>query len=408
MNASLSSVPRRGARLPLAVFVLGLTVFCIGTTEVMVSGLLPLLAHDFGVSIPSAALLISGYAAGVVVGGPAMTLAFLRTRRKTALLVLLGVFIAGQALGALAQNYALLMTSRVVAALAQGAFFGIGSLLAIDLAGPDAKGRALAVMFGGLTIANIAGAPFGTLIGEQYGWRASFWVVTALAVLSLVATTLVVPMQGRPPYHGIAREFASFRQPRLWAALGISALSQAGLFAAYSYFSPIFTEFGGFERAAVPALQALFGIGCFAGTVVGGRYTDRYPAGILVAGLVALIVTMAAFGALAHSRTGTIVALAAFGIAAFSINPALQARAIAEAPHAPTLATTANTSAFNVGNTVGPWLGGVAINAGLGFVSTVWVGVALAALALVLALASTRPHAPSSSASYTRSTGETS
>ncbi|WP_175689354.1 MFS transporter [Burkholderia anthina] len=408
MDTSLSSVSRSAARLPLAVFVLGLTVFCIGTTEVMVSGLLPLLAHEFGTSIPTAGLLISGYAAGVVVGGPAMTLAFLRVRRKTALLVLLGVFVAGQALGAVATSYALLMISRVVAAFAQGAFFGIGSLLAIDLAGPGAKGRALAAMFGGLTIANIAGAPFGTLIGEQYGWRASFWAVTALAVLSLAATAWVVPAQARPPYHGVAREFASFRRPRLWLALGISALSQAGLFAAYSYFSPIFTEVGGFSRATVPALQALFGIGCFVGTLVGGRYTDRHPRGILCAVLAALTVTMAAFGILAHSPIGAIGALAAFGVAAFSINPALQARAIAEAPHAPTLATTANTSAFNVGNTVGPWLGGVAINAGLGFVSSVWVGVALAALALILALASLRPNPASTADSASdSSTGPT-
>lgn len=378
-------------RLPIAVFVLGLAVFCIGTTEVMVSGLLPMLSHDFDVSIPTAGLLISAYAAGVVVGGPVLTLAFLRTRRKTALLWLLAVFVAGQTIGAVAPSFTVLAISRVIAALAQGAFFGIGSLLAVDLAGPAAKGRALAVMFGGLTIANIAGAPMGTLIGEHFGWRASFWAVTALAIVCLAATAAVIPAAAPPPYAGVRRELASFGNPRLWAALGVSALSQAGLFAAYSYFSPIFTEVGRFPPEAVPALQALFGGGCLVGAIVGGRYTDRYPNGILICGLVALIITMGAFGALAHDPIAAAISLAAFGVAAFSINPALQARAMVEAPHAPTLATTTNSSAFNVGNTVGPWIGGAAINAGFGFVSTVWAGLALAVLALLLALISIRP-----------------
>ena len=390
MDTLATSIASRSKKLPLAVYVLGLAVFCIGTTEVMISGLLPMLSHDLSVSIPTAGLLISGYAGGVVVGGPILTLAFLKTRRKTAAILLLGLFILGQAFGGLAPNYALLMISRIVAALAQGALFGIGSLLAIDLAGPEAKGRALAVMFGGLTVANVAGAPFGTLIGEHWGWRASFWAVTALAVAALALIARLVPRQPRPHYAGIGRELASFRNSRLWLALCVTALSQAGLFAAYSYFSPVFTDVGGFSPSAVPALQALFGVGCLVGTFIGGRYTDRDPTRILVLGLVALVIAMAGFALVAHHQVATILALAAFGTAAFSINPALQARVIIESPQAPTLATTTNTSAFNIGNTLGPWLGGVAINAGLGFVSTIWVGAGLTLSALIVALISAR------------------
>jgi MFS transporter, DHA1 family, inner membrane transport protein len=390
MDSIATFLSSRSKKLPLAVYVLGLAVFCIGTTEVMISGLLPMLSRDLSVSIPTAGLLISGYAGGVVVGGPVLTLAFLKTRRKTAAILLLGLFIVGQAFGGLAPNYALLMMSRIVAALAQGALFGVGSLLAIDLAGREAKGRALAVMFGGLTVANVAGAPFGTLIGEHWGWRASFWAVTALAVASLALIVRVVPRQPPPDYAGIGREFASFRNPGLWLALCVTALSQAGLFSAYSYFSPVFTEGGGFSASAVPGLQALFGVGCLAGTFIGGRYTDRDPVRILTVGLIALVITMAVFALVVHQHVPTIVALAAFGTAAFSINPALQARVIMESPTAPTLATTTNTSAFNVGNTIGPWLGGVAINAGLGFVSAIWVGVGLALSALAVALISAR------------------
>ena len=376
--------------LPLAVFVLGLAVFCIGTTEVMVSGLLPMLARDLDVSIPTAGLLISGYAAGVVVGGPVLTLAFLKTPRKKAVLILVALFVIGQSLGAIASNYTLLMGSRVLAALAQGALFGIGSLLAVDLAGQHAKGRALAVMFGGLTIANVFGAPLGTLIGDAWGWRASFWAVAAVAALSLIAIARVVPPQASPPYAGVKREFESFSKPALWWALSVTALSQGGLFAAYSYFSPIFTEDGGFAAGAVPFLQGLFGVGCLIGTMVGARFTDRYLHQTLCLGLGALVLTMAAFGLLIGSKLAAIIALAAFGVAAFAINPALQAQVINETESAPTLATTMNTSAFNIGNTIGPWLGGIAITAGWGFTSAVWVGAALVTLALCIAFATAR------------------
>jgi DHA1 family inner membrane transport protein len=250
-------------------------------------------------------------------------------------------------------------------------------------------------MFGGLTIANVLGAPFGTFIGEHWGWRASFWVVTVLAVLSLAMIVVIVPRQTKPHYAGLGREFAAFTNPHLWWALTVTGLSQAGLFAAYSYFSPIFTDISGFPAGAVPLLQALFGAGCFAGTFVGGRFTDRYPKKTLCFGLVGLVLTMALFALLAPYKIGVVIALAAFGIAAFSINPALQSQVITEADEAPTLATTTNTSAFNVGNTIGPWLGGVTIDAGLGFASAVWVGVILTAIALVVAVLTARDKRPS-------------
>ena len=381
--------PPRTTRMPLAVFALGLAVFCIGTTEVMVAGLLPMLSVDLGVSIPSAGLLISGYAVGVVVGGPILTIAFLRIPRKRTIGLLLGLFIVGQVLGALAPNYGLLMASRLVAALAQGALFGIGSLLAIDLAGPKARGRALAIMFGGLTLANVFGMPIGTVIGQHWGWRASMWAVALLAALSLLGVLLAVPRQAPPKYTGLRPEFTSFANPRVWLALSVTALSQAGLFAAFSYFSPLFTEVSGFSDRTVPLLQLLFGAGCLSGTMIGAKFTDLYLNRTLQIGLATMIAAMLVLSLVAHNQYAVIIMLALFGMAAFVINPALQTQVILESPEAPTLTTTVNTSAFNVGNTVGPWLGGMVITAGLGLAATFWVGAALAGAALIVSLLAT-------------------
>ncbi|MFI9011590.1 Cmx/CmrA family chloramphenicol efflux MFS transporter [Actinosynnema sp. NPDC053489] len=372
--------------MPLAVYVLGLSVFCIGTSEFMVSGLLPELAADLAVSIPDAGLLISGYALGVVVGGPALTLATLRVPRKTALVGLLGLFVVGQTVGALAEGYAMLMTGRVVAALAQGAFFGVGSVVAVELAGPQRRGRALAIMFSGLTVATVLGVPAGTILGQRGGWRTSFWVVDALAVLAVLGVLFLVPRLAPPRHVGVRAEFGAFRRPRVWVALSTSMLTQAAVFCCFSYLAPLFTDVSGFPPGAVSPLLMLFGVGCFAGNLIGGRFADRRLLATLYAGTTAMAVVLALLSVLAHDKWATVVAVAAFGVAAFSINPALQAQVMREAGDAPTLATTTNTSAFNVGNTLGPWLGGLAISAGLGFTAPAWLGALLAVAGLGAAL----------------------
>lgn len=372
--------------MPLAVYVLGLSVFCIGTSEFMVSGLLPELASDLAVSIPDAGLLISGYALGVVVGGPVLTLATLRVPRKTALAALLGLFIVGQTIGALASGYAVLMTGRVVAALAQGAFFGVGSVVAVELAGPRRRGRALAIMFSGLTVATVLGVPAGTVLGQYGGWRTSFWVVDALAVLALLGVLFLVPRLAPPRHVGVRAEFGAFRRPRVWVALATSMLTQAAVFCCFSYLAPLVTDVSGFPQGAVSPLLMLFGVGCFAGNLIGGRFADRHLQATLYAGTTSMAVVLALLSVLAHDKWATVVAVAAFGVAAFSINPALQAQVMREAGDAPTLATTTNTSAFNVGNTLGPWLGGLAISAGLGFTAPAWLGAVLAVAGLGAAL----------------------
>jgi MFS transporter, DHA1 family, inner membrane transport protein len=374
--------------MPIAVYVLGLTVFCIGTTEFMISGLLPALAADLSVSIPTVGLLISGYALGVVIGGPALTLATLRINRKTSLLGLLVLFVVGQTVCALAPGYGVLLAGRVVAALAQGALFGIGSVVAVDLAGPARRGRALAIMFAGLTVANVFGVPAGTFLSQHAGWRVSFWVVDALAVVALAGVAFLVPRRPTGPHVGIGAEFAAFRNPRVWVALSTSMLTQAAVFCCFSYLSPLFTEVTGFSSSVVPLLFALFGVGCLAGSVIGGRFADRYLLPNLYVGILAMAAVLALLTVTSHDKAATVATVAAFGVAAFSINPALQAQVMREAGDAPTLATTTNTSAFNVGNTVGPYVGGSVLNAGLGFTAPAWSAALLALAGLAAAVTS--------------------
>lgn len=378
--------------MPRVVWVLGITVFCIGTTEVMVAGLLPALSREFKVSIPTAGLLISGFALGVTIGGPVLTAAFLRTVRKIALVTLLLVFITGQVLSALAQNYSVLMGSRILSSLAMGAFFGIGAAVAVEVAGPAARAKAMAVMFGGLTVANVLGLPAAVLLEQQFSWRVSFWMIAILGTVCLIGLVRYVP-RGPRPSGNLRAEVSVFRNGRVWVALGINALGQAAIFCTFSYLSLLLTEVSGFAATTVPLLLLLFGVGCLVGITIGGKYADRYPLGNLYIGLAMLVVILASLSVTASSKITTVIAVFLFGVAAFGINPALGARVMRESGDAP-LAASVNTSSFNVGNTIGPWVGGLGLSADLGYTSPAWLGSILAAacLASVLTVATSRHH----------------
>lgn len=374
--------------MPLALFVLGLTIFGLGTTEFMIAGLLPELATAFGVSVPDAGLLISLFAVGVVVGAPTMTVLTSRVPRKLTLVTLLVVFLAGEVLAAMAPTFGVLMTARVVTAVAHGAFFGIGAVVAAELVSPDKKARAVAIMFGGLTIATVAGVPMGTFIGQQLGWRATFWAVAIVGAIGLVGVIALVPKQPRDEVQRFGSELAAFRRPRLWLALTTTTLSQAALYSAYTYLAPLVTGITGFAATAVAPLLMLYGLGTVLGSWLGGRLADRNLMRTLAIGLVVLGGILALFTLTAHSKITMVLTLAVFGVASFVINPALQTRVMNISPDAPTLASAVNISAFNVGNALGPWLAGLAISSGAGFLAPSWVGTALAAGSIATALAS--------------------
>lgn len=374
--------------MPVALLALAVSAFGIGTTEFVIMGLLPEVAGDFGVSIPTAGLLISGYALGVVVGAPLLTALGSRVPRKTVLVALMVLFIVGNALSAIAPSYGLLMTGRVVAALSHGAFFGVGSVVAASLVAPSKQASAIALMFTGLTVANVLGVPAGTALGQHFGWRSTFGAVSLLGVAGLLGVLTLVPKGTAAPEGGLRSELAVFRRPQVWLALAITALGFGGVFASFTYIAPMMTDVAGFSAGSVTWLLVLFGVGLVVGNLLGGRAADRALLPSLYAILALLAVVLAVFVLTAHAKLPAAVTIILFGAAGFAIVPPLQARVMTKAEGAPALASPANIAAFNLGNAGGAWLGGLAIDHGLGLTAPNWIGALLAAAGLSLAVVS--------------------
>ena len=375
--------------MPLALLALAVGGFGIGLTEFVIAGLLPQVAESFGVDEAAAGWLISGYALAVAVGAVALTAAVTRLPRKQVLLGLMVLFIAGNLLSALAPTYEVMLGGRILAALDHGAFFGIGSVVAASLVEPAKKAGAVAMMFGGLTIANVLGVPFGTFIGQQFGWRATFWVITAIGIVAMIAIAVLVPgatSTDEDDATDLRREIGAFRSGQVWASLAMTVLGFGGMFGAFTYIAYTLTQVSGFSAGAVPWLLVLFGAGLFAGNLLGGRAADRSIGRTLAVVFAALTVVMIAFALVAGSKPATIVALVAMGGFGFATVPGLQLRIMQYAGDAPTLASGANIAAFNVGNALGAWLGGLTITAGLGYTSPLWIGAAMTLGALVVLL----------------------
>ncbi|GGR28230.1 MFS transporter [Agromyces mediolanus] len=370
--------------MPLGLLALAIGAFGIGLTEFVIMGLLPEVAGDFGVTEAAAGWLISGYALGVVVGALALTAATVRLPRKAVLLGLVVLFIAGNALTALAPDYSVAMIGRIVAALCHGAFFGIGSVVAASLVAPERKAAAIAIMFTGLTASNVLGVPFGTFLGQQYGWRATFWVIAAIGVVALVGLALLVPPLGHLEQPRLRRELAAFRSGQVWLSLLVTMLAFGGMFGAFTYIAYTLTEVSGFAAGAVPWLLVLFGAGLFVGNWIGGKAADRSIDGTLLVFVSALVVVLIGFALVAANGPATVVALFLMGGLGFGTVPGLQSRIMGYASSAPTLASGANIAAFNAGNALGAWAGGLGIAAGLGYTSPIWIGAALSALALLV------------------------
>ncbi|MFJ6182090.1 MFS transporter [Streptomyces sp. NPDC092295] len=374
--------------MPLALLALAIGAFGIGTTEFVIMGLLPEVAADYGVTIPTAGLLVTGYALGVVLGAPLMTVLGTRIPRKRMLMLLMGLFVVGNVLSALAPSFGLMLTGRVVASLAHGAFFGIGSVVAAGLVAPEKKAGAIAMMFTGLTVANVVGVPFGTFLGQSAGWRATFLVVAGLGVLGLAGIAKLVPEQPRPEGVRIRHELAAFRNAQVLLAMAMTVLGFGGVFAAITYITPMMTETAGFADSSVTWLLVLFGLGMVAGNLIGGRFADRRLMPLLYVSLGSLAVVLALFSFTAHNKVAAAVTLTLIGALGFATVPPLQKRVLDQASAAPTLASAVNIGAFNLGNALAAWLGGIVIAAGLGYTAPNWVGAALAGSALVLAVVS--------------------
>ncbi|WP_405654315.1 MFS transporter [Streptomyces sp. NBC_00019] len=377
--------------MPSGLIALALGGFGIGLTEFLIAGLLPQVASSLAVSEAAAGWLISGYALSVAIGAIALTAATTRLPRKQVLVGLVALFVIGNLLSALAPNYQVMLLGRVVAALCHGSFFGIGSLVARSLVAPERKSRAVAVMFAGLTLANVLGVPFGALVGERWGWRAAFWAVTAIGVLALTGIAALVPTQtghpARTPADGLRAQFRAFRSWQVWLTLTATGLGYGGMFGAFSYIAYTFTEVGGFSSGDVAWLLMVYGVGLVVGNLIGGRAADRDRDHALVLALLGLTVTLAAFGLLATSPTASVLLVFLMGLFGFAAVPGMITR-VTDVAHGAALAASANVSASNIGNALGAWLGGLAITAGLGYTAPLYVGAGITLIAvLVMAVA---------------------
>lgn len=374
--------------MPIAIYVLGLGIFTQGTSEFMLSGLLPDMAHDLGVSVPEAGLLISAFAIGMVVGAPLLAGATLHWPRRTALVALQAVFIAAHVVGALAPGYEVLFVTRVVSALAYAGFWGVAVAAAVVLVPAAAKGRAVAVVASGLTLATIIGVPAGTLLSQFSGWRTAFWGVAALTLVSLLCSLFAIPggKGAMDEKHTVRAELRAMARPQLWLSYAVTAFAFGAVIVTFSYLAPLLTDVTGLSEGWVPALLALFGVGGLIGMVIGGKVAAAYPIRTLALGAGTLVVASGLLAVTAQSTAATVVLVFVLGLAGYVTNPALQSRVFALAPGAPTLVGATNTSAFNVGNTLAPAFGGMVVSAGFGYASVAWVGAAFGAVALLGAL----------------------
>jgi DHA1 family inner membrane transport protein len=374
------------SRLPL--LALAVAAFAIGTTEFVIMGLLPEVAADLRVSIPSAGMLVSGYALGVAVGAPLLAALTAKLERKRALLLLLGLFILGNLLCAIAPNYQVLMVARVVAAFCHGSFFGIGAIVAAHLVPANQRSRAIALMFGGLTLANVLGVPFGTFLGQWAGWRATFWAVTGLGVIASLAVARFVPALPDFKAPDMRRELRVLREPQALIALGMTVLGFGGVFTVFTYIAPILQQQSHISPHWTGAVLVLFGLGTTIGNILGGRLADWKLMPSLMGILVALALLLVLFAWTMHSTVAAIVTIFVWGIASFATVAPLQSRVVHVAGDAPNLASTLNIAAFNLGNAGGAWLGGAVLAAGYTMSVVSLAGAAVTVAGLLATMAS--------------------
>ncbi len=374
--------------MPLALLALAIGAFGIGTTEFVIMGLLPEVAAEYQVSIPTAGHLVTGYGLGVVLGAPLMTALGTRVSRKNMLMLLMGLFVVGNVLTAVAPAFGAMLAGRVVASFTHGAFFGIGSIVAAGLVAPDKKAKALSMVFTGLTLANVIGVPFGTWLGQQASWRATFFVVAGLGVLGLAGIATLVPEQPKPEGVRLRDEVAAFHNVQVLLAMAMTVLGFGGVFAAITYITPMLTDVAGYASGSVTWLLVLFGLGMVTGNLIGGRFADRALMPLLYVSLAGLAIVLALFTVTAHNKAAAAVTLFFIGAFGFATVPPLQKRVLDQAAAAPTLASAGNIGAFNLGNSLAAWLGGLVIAGGLGLTAPNWVGAGLAVSALAVAFIS--------------------
>ncbi|MEH0740310.1 MFS transporter [Vibrio cholerae] len=375
--------------MPIALFALTLSAFAIGTTEFVIVGLIPTMAADLSVSLPSAGLLVSLYALGVAVGAPVLTALTGNWPRKTVLLTVMALFVAGNLLAWQAPGYNTLVAARILTGLAHGVFFSIGSTIATGLVSKEKAASAIAIMFTGLTVALVTGVPLGTYIGQTFGWQATFLIVAILGLIAWVGSALLVPSNlKQPPATKLSAQLSVLTQPRLLLVYAITALGYGGTFTAFTYLAPILQEVSGFEASSVGLIMLVYGVSVAFGNIWGGKMADTMgPIKALTIIFTGLGAVLLVFNFAAYEPIAAVVTILVWGAFAFGNVPGLQVYVVNLAerytPDAVDVASGLNIAAFNVGIALGSWGGGLVVEQ-TGLMNTPWVGAIVVALALLL------------------------
>lgn len=372
--------------MPVSLLALAISAFAIGTTEFVIMGLLPEVAASLDISIPTAGWLISGYALGVAIGAPIMALLTARLPRKLSLMILMVIFIVGNALCAIALSYHFLMLARIITALCHGAFFGIGAVVAASLVPEGRKASAVALMFTGLTLANVIGVPMGTAFGQLYGWRTTFWGVAGIGIVAFIGLMISLPAQKDAEKTDIKAEVSALAERKLWLSLSMTVFFAAAMFALFSYIAPMLLDITGITAQGVSWTLFLIGAGLTVGNLLGGRLADwRVSISLLLSfSLIALFSLL--FRWTIHVTWLAEITLFLWAIATFATVPALQINVLAHGKGAPNLVSTLNIAAFNVGNALGAWVGGMVIGSGHGLTSVPVAAAGLAIIGLIICL----------------------
>ncbi|MBM7439305.1 MFS transporter [Streptomyces sp. HB132] len=385
-------------KLPFVVWVLAAGTFLMGTTEFVIAGLLPEMAADLNVSVSHAGLLITAFAVGMIVGGPTMALATLRLPQRRTLVLALAVFALGHVVAALSGSFTVVLAARVVTALATGAFWAVGFVIATTAAGPGNSTRAVGVMMGGLTLANVIGVPIGSFVGQYTGWRGPFWALAALSALAATVIGRFIPTAEKRAEMLVRAEFRALRQKRLWLALGAAVLIMGGIMATYTYIAPLLTDRAGIPTGIVPLVLIAFGIGALGGTAIGGRLGDRRPMTTTITAATAAALVLVLLIPLSDGPVTAVALIFLMALTGFSVNPVVTSLVVRFAGDAPTLASALTTSAYNTGVAVGSALAGRALASSLGLTGPALVGAVFTALTLLpliaLAIRGAHPTPP--------------
>ena len=380
----MSDAPVSRRVYKFAVFALAIGAFAIGVTEFATMGLLPHIARELGITVPQAGHAVSFYAIGAVVGAPLITTIAAHMDRKLLLLCLMGLFALGNLASMLAPDATLFNIARFFSGLPHGAYLGVGAIVASSLVAPHRRGRAMARVMLGLTIANIVGVPIATALGNMFGWRSAYALVAALGVLTVIMVAVAVPkvkLAGVPSARG---EMKALGRQQIILTLVAGSVGFGGMFAVYTYVTPTMTDVAGVPQVAIPWVLAVYGLGMTAGSLIAGPLVDKSIERSGIGGMILSAIVLAAFGAFTHIAAIAIIALFLIGIAGSMITTALQMRLLRDSHDAPSLSAAMNHAAFNLANALGAWLGGIVITAGLGYRAPAWVGVGLCLLGLIV------------------------